>query len=165
MVRVRGGTVAPVRLELTRRGDYAVRTMLALAARSSDPEWLSARRIAEEMAIPARFLPHVLRDLVRAGLVEGRTGRLGGYRLARGATFIPLLEVVEAVEGAEGPAVCVLRGGPCRWDGRCAVHEVFAGAREAVRERLATTSLADVPLSGGLGAATSKVFGTRSTGG
>jgi Rrf2 family protein len=141
-----------VRLELTRRGDYAVRTMLALAAGSAGSTddapraWVSARRIAEQMAIPARFLPHVLRDLARAGLVEGRTGRAGGYRLARSPSAITLLEVVEAAEGTDGPAICVLRGGPCRPDGRCAVHDVFAGARANVRATLAATTLADTPL-------------------
>jgi Rrf2 family protein len=142
-----------MRLELTRRGDYAVRTMLALAAGEGDATeaarrpWVSARRIAEQMAIPARFLPHVLRDLARAGLVEGRTGRAGGYRLARPPSAITLLEVVEAAEGTDGPAICVLRGGPCRPDGRCAVHDVFAGARASVRATLAATTLADTPLS------------------
>ena len=136
-----------MRLELTRRGDYAVRAMLALASADGGALPLSARRIAEQMSIPERFLPHVLRDLVRAGLVEGRTGRAGGYRLARPAARIALLDVVEAAEGEAEPARCVLRGGPCRPDGRCAVHDVFAGARESVRARLADTTLADVPLT------------------
>ena len=152
MVRAVSGTVRTMRLELTRRGDYAVRTMLALAGSDADStpdaprRWVSARRIAEQMAIPARFLPHVLRDLARAGLVEGRTGRAGGYRLARPPSDITLLEVVEAAEGTDGPAICVLRGGPCRPDGRCAVHDVFAGARAGVRATLAATTLADTPL-------------------
>lgn len=138
-----------MRLELTRRGDYAVRTMLALAVGSDDPGLVTARRIAAQMAIPERFLPHVLRDLSRAGLVEGRTGRSGGYRLARSPSRVTMLEIVEAVEGENGPPTCVLRGGPCRPDGRCAVHDVFAGARAAVRERLAATTLADVPMDWG----------------
>ncbi|MBM4408330.1 MAG: transcriptional regulator, partial [Chloroflexi bacterium] len=53
-----------MRLELTRRGDYAVRAMLALAAATAADGPLSARRIASQMGIPARFVPHVLQDLV-----------------------------------------------------------------------------------------------------
>jgi Rrf2 family protein len=134
-----------MRLELTRRGDYAVRAMLALA-RVPAIEPLSARRIAADQSIPARFLPHVLRDLVRAGLITGVPGRSGGYILARPAAEIAILDVVEASEGGgdRDAAICVLRGGPCRPDGRCAVHDVFADAREALRERLARSTLADV---------------------
>jgi Rrf2 family protein len=135
-----------MRLELTRRGDYAVRTMLALASLDPDAAPLSARRVAVTMSIPARFLPHVLRDLVRAGLVEGHAGRTGGYRLARPAGSITLLEVIEAAEGDGKPPTCVLRGGPCHPDGRCAVHDVFAGARSALLQPLRDTTLADIRL-------------------
>jgi Rrf2 family iron-sulfur cluster assembly transcriptional regulator len=132
-----------VRLELTRRGDYAVRAMLALAG-DSDSDWLSVPRISASMAIPARFLPAVMTDLVRAGLVEGRTGRTGGYRLRRPATSISLLDVIEAVEPEPDPRTCVLRGGPCGRDGLCAVHDAFSAARTSMLARLAEVSLADV---------------------
>jgi len=68
-----------MRLELTKRGDYAVRAMLALA-RGAGNGLQSARRIAEDMDIPVRFLPQVLADLQRAGLVESAPGRSGGSR-------------------------------------------------------------------------------------
>ena len=95
-----------MRLELTKRGDYAVRAMLALArgagAGATASGLLSARRISDAMAIPVRFLPQVMGDLQRANLVEAAPGRSGGYRLARPATEISLLEVIEAVEGDTG---------------------------------------------------------------
>jgi Rrf2 family protein len=122
-----------------------VRAMLAIAAVKPGNGPISARRIADEMSIPVRFLPHVLRDLVRAGLVEGQTGRSGGYRLARNPSEITLLTVIKAAEGDASPAQCVLRGIPCRSGGTCAVHDVFAGARESLLDRLAATTLADVP--------------------
>ena len=51
-----------MRIELTKRGDYAVRAMLALA-RAPEGGVVSARRIADAMDIPVRFLPQVLGDL------------------------------------------------------------------------------------------------------
>src|SRR6187397_541724 len=78
-----------MRLELTKRGDYAVRAMLALArgthAGVQANGLLSARRISDAMGIPVRFLPQVLGDLQRASLVEAAPGRSGGYRLTRPA--------------------------------------------------------------------------------
>lgn len=132
-----------MRLELTRRGDYAVRAMLALSAPEVEP-WLSASRISGAMSIPERFLPRVLRDLARAGLVEARTGRTGGYRLARPSTGITILDVIAAVEPDDDPRRCILRGIPCGLDGRCAVHETFDQARTAMLGRLAATTLADL---------------------
>ncbi len=132
-----------LRLTLSLRGDYAVRTMLALG-RAGDRELLTAAAIAARMAIPARFVAHVLADLSRAGLVVGRTGRSGGYRLARPAAEIDLLRIVEAAQDSDRQPRCVLRGGPCDVDGRCAVHDAFGAATAALRAELAATTLAEL---------------------
>jgi Rrf2 family protein len=136
-----------VRLELTKRGDYAIRAMLALACGGGE-RMISAPRIAEEMAIPPRFLPQVMADLVRAGLVEGVTGRSGGYRLAANAAEISLLTIVEAAEGTSRRETCVLRGGPCGRDGTCAVHAAFCSAEEAMIGALDSVTLAEVSRGG-----------------
>jgi len=135
-------------MELTKRGDYAVRAVLALA-RAPGGRLLSVRRIAEEMAIPVRFLPQVMGDLAAAGLVEATTGRAGGYRLTRSAANVTLLEVVEAAEGDSRRRTCVLRGGPCGLDGHCDVHDAFVEAQDAMLEALARARLADLPVRRG----------------
>ena len=135
-------------MELTKRGDYAVRAVLALA-RLPGGRLLSVRRIAEEMSIPVRFLPQVMSDLAAAGLVEATTGRAGGYRLARDPGAIALLDVVEAVEGDSRRRTCVLRGGPCGLDGHCDVHDVFFAAQDAMLGILAEARLADLPVRRG----------------
>lgn len=132
-----------LRVSLSLRGDYAVRTMLALG-RAPAGDLLSATRIASEMSIPVRFVAHVLTDLRRAGLVVGRQGRSGGYTLAVPAAQIDLLRIVDAAEGHGAPARCVLRGGPCDVHGRCAVHDAFSAATGALRAQLATTTLQEL---------------------
>jgi Rrf2 family iron-sulfur cluster assembly transcriptional regulator len=136
-----------MRLELTLRGDYAVRATLAIALLDGDGP-VSGRRIAERMEIPPRFLGHVLADLVRAGIVVGTTGRNGGYRLTKPAREVDLLQVVDAVEDHGDAARCVMRGGPCRPDGRCAVHDAFAAATAAMRRELQAANLADLVAEG-----------------
>ena len=131
-----------MRIELTRRGDYGVRAMLALARVS--PEQITGSALADSTGVPTSLVPQVMGALVRAGLVSNRLGRRGGYRLAKPATRISLLQVVEAVEGDGRRRTCVLRGGPCRSDGACDVHEAFFAAQEALFGSLASVSLADV---------------------
>lgn len=130
-------------LELTRRGDYAVRAMLALA-RAGDVGPTSVRAIATAMDIPAAFLPQVMGALGRAGLVASRTGRAGGYTLTRPPAAISLLDIIEAVEGDSRRTSCVLRGGPCGRDGHCLAHAVFTAAQQALLDRLADATLQDV---------------------
>jgi Rrf2 family protein len=114
-----------LRVSLSLRGDYAVRTMLALG-RAAEGEVLSAARIAAEWDIPVRFAAHVLTDLRRAGLIHGHAGRSGGYSLAIPAIAINLLQIVDAVED------------------RGDVHDAFSAATEALRAQLATTTLAEL---------------------
>jgi Rrf2 family protein len=133
-----------MRLELTRRGDYAIRAMLALAQADPSAERLSVRHIAAQMSIPAAFLPQVMRALVAAGLVAATTGRSGGYRLARPASDISVLEIIESIEGDSRRTSCVLRGGPCGRDGHCDAHDVFFAAQDAMLARLRIASLGDL---------------------
>ncbi len=72
--------------------------------------------LAQHEAVSANFLVQILNDLRRAGLIESRRGKAGGYLLGRPADQITLRQVVEAVdsmllqcsvtrEGDSGPAV------------------------------------------------------------
>jgi Rrf2 family iron-sulfur cluster assembly transcriptional regulator len=137
------GDTDDMRLTFSKQGDYAIRAMLALAGAEPDA-WLSVARISAAMAIPERILPRVMRDLGAASLVTARTGRTGGYRLARPAGSITLLAVIAAADPEDDARRCVLRGIPCGLDGRCAVHDVFDEAREALYDRLARTTLAEL---------------------
>jgi Rrf2 family protein len=128
-----------MRLDLTKRSDYAIRAMLSLTMAKEG--LMSSRRMAEEMKIPPRFLPQIMGDLTRAGLVEAHPGRAGGYRLARPASSVTLLTVIEAVEGDPHRQICVMRGTACGQDGECGVHDVFFAAEGAILEKLGAATL------------------------
>ena len=132
-----------MRLELTKRADYGIRAVVALA-RAEPGELLSVRAMAERHRVPARFLTQVMADLVAAGIAEGKTGRTGGYRLATAADGKSLLDVIEAIEGDSRRRTCVLRGGPCRLDGVCDVHAVFAAAQDEMLRELGGATIASL---------------------
>ncbi|MEX0868668.1 MAG: Rrf2 family transcriptional regulator [Nitriliruptoraceae bacterium] len=133
-----------MRLELGRRADYAIRATVDLSRSHGDDGRRKARAIADEMDIPASYVPQILADLVRAGIATSQAGPDGGYALARQPSEITLLEVLEAVDGAEASTSCVLRGGPCRWEDVCAVHVPWARAQHALLDELGRTTLADI---------------------
>lgn len=137
-----------MRLELTRRADYGIRAMIAIA-RAAPETPLSAPRIAESMAIPVRFLPRIMADLAHAGLVVSTGGRRGGYQLGRPAERISLLEVVDVLEGDARRQQCVLRSAPCGLDGMCDVHTVFAAAQNAFLGEFEAARLSDLAAPNG----------------
>jgi len=75
----------------------AVQALHALLELAQDPaRWLSVPAIATAQELPAPMLEQLLLQLRRAGLVEARRGRHGGYRLARPAASITVAEVLRA---------------------------------------------------------------------
>ena len=123
------------------RGDYTVRAVLYLARH---PGRQRRRSISADMAIPDKFLPQILGALVRAGLVRSMPGRGGGYELAQPAESISLRDVVEIAEGPIRSEKCLLRGGPCYWGDKCAMHDAWAEAERALTDRLDRTTFAEL---------------------
>lgn len=56
--------------------------------------------LAQREAVSANFLVQILNDLRRAGLIESRRGKAGGYLLGRPVDKITLRNIVEAVDPA-----------------------------------------------------------------
>jgi Rrf2 family protein len=83
---------------ISRSGVVALRALLAMV---EEPQrWRSGADLALEQGLPAPFLEQVLLRLRRAGVLEARRGRHGGYRLLRPAAAVSLAEVLAAVAPA-----------------------------------------------------------------
>ncbi len=76
---------------------YALHAALELA-RAGEGEPVTAAGVAARYAIPPAVMAKVFQHLVRAGLVTGFRGSRGGYRLARSAARITVLEVLDVFD-------------------------------------------------------------------
>ncbi|MCK9485149.1 MAG: Rrf2 family transcriptional regulator [Dehalococcoidia bacterium] len=132
-----------MQVTLGRKGDYTVRAVMDLARHHGQGR-RKAREIAAEMDIPERYLPQILANLVRQGLLIAVAGPDGGYALVRDPAEITLLEVVEMAEGPVALESCVLRGGPCDWEHACPLHVHWKRAQEALTTELSATSFRDL---------------------
>ena len=129
-------------MHITAKVDYAVRTLIELAAAGPSPS--KAEFLAQSQAIPHKFLEAVLADHRRGGLVNSRRGPDGGYWLARPAEDITIADVIRTVEGplasvrGERPED-VDYGGPA-----AKLQDVWIAVRVNLRAVLENVSLADV---------------------
>lgn len=137
-------------LQVSARGDYAVRTAIALALTAPDGP-RKGDRLAAEQAIPSRFLEVVLADLRAAGLVQARRGHQGGYWLARPAEDVTVLDVLDAVGGVgEAPTrapVTTERDDPTDVDARgiaTAADVLWSELVRTNRAMLAKVTIADL---------------------
>jgi Rrf2 family protein len=112
---------------------------------------LPTGRLAEYHGVPTAYLAKHLQAMSRAGLLESVQGPRGGYRLARPADQITMLDVVEAIDGNESAFVCheIRRRGPSAVAAReyrvpCAIHTAMNQADAAWRDELAGVAIADL---------------------
>jgi Rrf2 family protein len=88
---------------LRKSGIQALKALLELA--QTPAQWRSTQELAEAQQLPAAMVEQLLLRLRRAGLVESRRGRHGGYRLALPARQIVLTEVLAAAAAAPASAM------------------------------------------------------------
>jgi Rrf2 family protein len=118
-------------MELTRKGEYAVRSILYLARQPRGTMSLVGE-IAEASWVPKTFLAKILQDFTRVGLVVSSRGTGGGFALARTPDTITLRQVVEAIEGPILPNRCLIGVGACERDTVCRVHPVWKRVRDEI---------------------------------
>ena len=78
---------------ISTRGRYALRILVDLAEKQNDG-YITLKETAERQEISEKYLESSVKDLVKARFVEGVRGKGGGYRLARPADEIHVLEVL-----------------------------------------------------------------------
>ncbi|RMH30580.1 MAG: Rrf2 family transcriptional regulator [Planctomycetota bacterium] len=134
-------------LALTRKTDYALVAMVALAEAGAAPR--SARDLADALRLPAAALRNILKDLARAGLLESTQGASGGYRLAQPAREVALVSIVRAIEGPVRLTPCCSdQTAPgedgCRREDACRIKAVVRGLNDRLAGFFAETTLADL---------------------
>jgi Rrf2 family protein len=132
--------------------EWGVHVCTLLAAVPAD-QALPAAKLAEYHGVPAAYLAKHLQSLARAGVLETVKGPRGGYRLARRAGDITLLDIVEAIDGEEPAFRCseIRRRGPSAVPAReytqqCGINRAFLRADEVWREELARTTIETLAL-------------------
>jgi len=110
---------------------------------------VSAKRIAEEFAIPPELMAKILQRLAKQGLVVSTNGPKGGYALARRPTEITVGQVIRALEGPINIVSC-LEDSECPQIEKCNLRRPVHKIQAAISQVLDTMSLteltsADVP--------------------
>ena len=139
------------------KAEYGVRLMVELGRRAGEDspevaEPVALAAVAEAELLPLSYLEHLVAKLRQAGLVTSVRGAHGGYRLARPAREIEMLDVVEALEGPIAPMECfhseregrVLCSHEVDAGHSCATKLLWTRVHGGVTKALTSTTLADL---------------------
>lgn len=137
---------------LTASVEYGLHCLLGLLDAGTPPR--SSRDLAQFQGISPTFVAKIFAKLEKAGIVVAAEGVRGGYRLARAPETISVLELVDAIEGRKPLFDCQEIRGRCalfdegapEWatHGVCSIHAVMLKAEKAMRDALASETLADI---------------------
>jgi Rrf2 family transcriptional regulator, cysteine metabolism repressor len=138
-------------MKISTRTEYGIRVLVTLACNEGAERCLSLAEIARREKLPHAYLEQLVGDLRRAGLVTATRGSAGGYRLARAAAEIDMVDAIRALEGPilEMPCAGAADLEHCDRPQPCSVHEVFQRVYESLSLSLGATSLADVAATAG----------------
>ena len=138
-------------MRLSKRGEYGLRAMIALAEpveKSNSPAMLQIKEISEREQISPKFLEQILLTLKNAGLLHSKMGVGGGYYLARPAGEITLGQIFRILDGPVAPIKCVSQMAyePCGCpdEQTCGLRLAMSDVRNAIADILDNTSLADI---------------------
>ena len=134
--------------QLSKRTQYSLRALYALA-RSYGQGPVLISHLAEEEAIPKKFLEQILLALKSFGLVESKKGKGGGYTLVRPPDKITVASVIRMMEGPLAPLPCASetrfrKCDECIDIETCGTRIVMREVRDAIAAILDSTTLAMV---------------------
>ena len=136
-------------MKLTKRGEYALRTMIRLGvAKRLGKEVLSVSQLAEAEHVPFKFLEQILGELRQAGYVESRRGKNGGCMLAKPIETIKMGELVRLIDGRLAPIGCASETDyekcTCPDEVHCGLRMIMIDVRNAIANILDRYTLGNV---------------------
>lgn len=128
---------------ISSRGRYALRVMAEIAGHGNN-EYVPLKEIAEKQDISLKYLENIMPLLVKNGLVEGSSGKGGGYRLLRKPEEYTLGEILRTTEGSLEPVTCTSKAtGPCERADKCHSLPIWNELSELINGFLDNKTLKD----------------------
>jgi len=132
---------------ISNKAKYAFRALLAIAAEPAG-QALTSAEIAKRHCIPHKFLEQILLDLKKAGVLDSRRGKSGGYAMLRPADTVSFGEVLRLFDGPLAPLPCLSRNAyrkceDCVNEASCEIRREFGRAFDATRQVLDSRTLGD----------------------
>lgn len=126
-------------MQLNNTTQYAIRILSYIA--NTHNQLQNAKVLSETLHIPYKFLTKIMTELVKANFIVSIRGREGGYRLARPASEIMILEILNKFGEFLQQNECLLGIGTCDSLNKCALHDQWVIPKEMMIKMYAETSL------------------------
>ncbi|MBR5623830.1 Rrf2 family transcriptional regulator [bacterium] len=129
---------------ISTKGRYAIRLMVDLA-RQERERFTPLSEIAERQCISKLYLEIILKKLVAAKYIVGKSGKSGGYKLTKEPEKITVLEILELMEGTVAPVACLSKGAKsCPFRKKCSTIAMWTEYDKMTRDYFGKKTIADL---------------------
>lgn len=123
-------------MRLSTKSRYGLRALFDIAYHYSNTP-AQIQDISRRQCISPRYLEQIFQNLKKAGILKSKRGPQGGYTLAKDASQITVLEIIQATEQDSLMVDCAgetprkkRRKNECPFDGKCVTQTVWQEANE-----------------------------------
>ncbi len=132
---------------LSKKSQYAFKALIYLAERYNKGPVLIAE-ISKKKKIPLKFLENILLELKKAGILDSKKGKGGGYFLEKDPSKIKVASVIRLINGPIAMLPCVSlyfyeRCKNCD-EKQCGLHDMMIEVRDASLNILENRTLKDL---------------------
>jgi Rrf2 family protein len=132
---------------LSKKTQYALQALSYMVEKDTDDPILIAE-IARQKNIPIKFLENILLSLRKAGFLESKKGKHGGYFFAQAPEKIKLSSIFRIIEGPIALLPCVSlnfyeKCADCN-EKKCGINKVMAAVRDNTLIILDNKTVADL---------------------
>jgi Rrf2 family protein len=136
---------------LSKKAQYAFKALMYMAEKKDNQPVLIAE-ISKKKRIPLKFLENILLELKRAGILESKKGKGGGYFFRLAPKDIALAKIVRLIDGPISMLPCVSlyfyeRCKNCDEE-QCGLHDMMIMVRDANLKILEKKTVADLAKKG-----------------
>ena len=129
---------------LSNTSKYAIRAVIFLSLYATETKKVGIKEISKKLDIPTPFLGKILQILAKHNILNSTKGPNGGFNLNRPATDIPLMKIIEIIDGSDSFDICAIRTYRCSHEAPCSLHDKISPFSKEMKRLFLTQTIADL---------------------
>ncbi|SHH03554.1 RrF2 family transcriptional regulator [Flagellimonas flava] len=129
---------------LSNSAKYAMKAVLFLALHTDEDHKMMVKDVYGRINVPQSYLAKLLQELSKHNVISSARGPKGGFYLSAINKELPLIKIVDVIDGEQRLRSCLLSIKECDSENPCALHHLVGNANSYFIENLENTSIADL---------------------
>lgn len=122
----------------------AIKAVVYLATKDTTEEKSGVKEIAKHIAASEHTVGKILQNLVRHNIIKSVKGPAGGFYLTEQQRLLPIITIVETIDGRDVFNKCGLGLSECSSTRPCPIHNEYKEGRELIRNLFSTKTIASL---------------------